>query len=112
MMRGKSPRLLLLVLAGASGLSTAGGTWLRAAPGAQAAPQAPPSQVPVPSGSEDILRVFVGKSIVVNSPDPFKRVSVTDDTVASALVVSPNQLLIHGLKPGSVTLLVWGEQEQ
>ena len=50
--------------------------------------------------------------MVVNSPVNFKRVSVTNDTVATAIVVSPTQVLIHGLKAGSVTLLLWNEQEQ
>ncbi len=70
-------------------------------------------QLPLPaSGSEDVLRVFEGKSLVVNSPDVLKRVSVTNDQIATAIVVSPNQVLIHGLKIGTVSLLLWNDQEQ
>lgn len=64
------------------------------------------------SGTQEVLRVFTGKSLVVNSPDVLKRVSVTNDQVATAIIISPNQVLIHGLVPGSVTLLLWNEQEQ
>ena len=103
MMKRRILLLLLLVLAASSGLSPA------AVPAAAPLSQA---QVPLPAGTDEVLRVFAGKSIVVNSPDPFKRVSVTDDGVASAIVISPNQVLIHGLKPGTVTLLLWNEAEQ
>ncbi len=73
----------------------------------------PTQQVPLPaSGGEDVLRVFEGKSLVVNSPDVLKRVSVTNDQIATAIVVSPNQVLIHGLKIGTVSLLLWNDQEQ
>jgi pilus assembly protein CpaC len=71
------------------------------------------TQVPLPStGGEETLRVFLGKSLVVMSADSLKRASVTDPMVASAVIVSPNQIMIHGLKAGAVTLLLWDQQEQ
>src|SRR5262245_47787037 len=115
-MKRRTPLLMLLVLAASSGLSPSRGGLLLATEGIQAGvPAVEPmtqAQVPLPAGTDEVLRVFAGKSIVVNSPDPFKRVSVTDDSVASAIVVSPNQVLIHGLRPGTVTLLLWNEAEQ
>jgi len=54
----------------------------------------------------------VGKSILINTADRLKRVSVTNPSVADAVVVSPNQLLIHGRAPGEVTLIVWDDQER
>jgi pilus assembly protein CpaC len=70
-------------------------------------------KVALPSrGSEDKLRVFVNRSMIVRSPAPLKRVSVTDPAVATAIVVAPTQIMIHGLKPSTVTLLLWDEQEQ
>lgn len=67
----------------------------------------PPTQAgPAP------LRVMVGKSILINTADRLKRVSVTNPGVADAVVVSPNQLLIHGRAPGEVTLIVWDDQER
>ncbi len=65
-------------------------------------------QAPAPT----TLRVPVGKSLVVESPDPLRRVSVTDPDIASAIVVSERQVLIHGLIPGAVTLLLWDEQDR
>jgi pilus assembly protein CpaC len=64
------------------------------------------------AGPQELLRVFEGKSFVLNSSEPFKRISVTNDQVATAMVVTPNQVLIHGLKAGTVSLLLWNEQEQ
>lgn len=64
------------------------------------------------SNAPQILRVSEGKSFVLNSKESLKRVSVTNDLIASAMVVTPTQVLIHGIKPGTVTLLLWNEQEQ
>jgi len=62
--------------------------------------------------SEGLLRVFVGKSLLVSSPEPLVRVSITDSTIASAVITTPNQVMIHGIVPGTVTLLLWDEQER
>jgi pilus assembly protein CpaC len=56
--------------------------------------------------------VSEGKSFVVNSAETIKRVSVTSDQIATAIVISPNQVLIHGLKAGTVSFLLWNDQEQ
>jgi len=37
---------------------------------------------------------------------------VTDPAIADALVVTPNQVLLHGRAPGEVSLLLWDEQER
>ncbi len=60
-------------------------------------------------GSE-LLRVYVGKSLVVDSQQNLSRVSVSNPEVASAVIVTPRQVLIHGLQPGSVSLVLWDEQ--
>jgi pilus assembly protein CpaC len=82
----------------------------------------PRTVVPAPAEGLDIsrqnldepvtLRIFAGKSTVLRSPEVLKRVSITDPAIATAIIVSPNQLLIHGLLPGSVTLILWDEQER
>src|ERR1700678_1413233 len=68
------------------------------------------NQSPVPGG--DPLRVMVGKSILINTHERLKRVSVTDPAVADALVVTPTQVLVNGLSPGEVSLLIWDELER
>ncbi len=69
----------------------------------------PTAAVSHPSGS---LRVFAGKSIVVDSDEPLRRVSITDPAIASATIIGPNQVLIHGHRSGNVTLILWDEQER
>lgn len=75
---------------------------------APAEQQAPPQVQAGPAP----LRVMVGKSILVNTADRLRRVSVTDPSVADALVVTPTQVLVHGRGPGEVSLLLWDEQER
>ncbi len=58
------------------------------------------------------LRVMVGKSLLINTTERLKRISVTDPSVADALVVSPTQILVNGLSPGEVSLLIWDELER
>jgi pilus assembly protein CpaC len=58
------------------------------------------------------LRVMVDKSLLINTTERLKRVSVTDPTVADAIVVTPTQVLVNGLAPGEVSLLIWDELER
>ena len=82
-----------------------------AAPPTSAA--SPPQETPQrPLQSEVPLRVMVGKSVLINTSDRLRRVSVTDPTVADALVVTPNQILVHGRAPGEVSLIIWDELER
>ncbi len=58
------------------------------------------------------LRVMVGKSLLINTTERLKRVSVTDDAVADAIVLTPTQILVHGRTAGEVSLLIWDELER
>jgi len=73
---------------------------------------APPTQAPAPSEGPAPLRVMVGKSLLINTTDRLKRVSVTDPEIADALVVTATQVLVHGRSPGEVSLLIWDEFER
>jgi len=55
---------------------------------------------------------MVGKSLLINTTDRLKRVSVTDPEIADALVVTATQVLVHGRSPGEVSLLIWDEFER
>jgi pilus assembly protein CpaC len=69
-----------------------------------------PAQAVTPGAAP--LRVMVGKSLLINTTERLKRVSVTDPTVADAIVVTPTQVLVNGLSPGEVSLLIWDELER
>lgn len=58
------------------------------------------------------LRVMVGKSLLINTTERLKRVSVTDPGIAFVQVITPTQILVHGKSPGEVSLLIWDELER
>jgi pilus assembly protein CpaC len=68
------------------------------------AQQQPPGSAP--------LRVMVGKSLLINTTERLKRISVTDPAIAFAQVITPTQILVHGKTPGEVSLLIWDELER
>src|SRR6266404_1820346 len=95
----------------------------------EATPPAPPTQQPalpqpvehpssasIPSPAEATgaapLRVMVGKSLLINTSEKLRRVSVTDPNVADVQVVTPTQILVHGRSAGEVSLLIWDELER
>jgi pilus assembly protein CpaC len=69
-------------------------------------PQSSPSQGSAP------LRVMVDKSLLINTTERLKRISVSDPNVIYATVVTPTQILVHGRSPGEVSLLIWDELER
>jgi pilus assembly protein CpaC len=77
-----------------------------------ATPQAtlPPTTAPAQGSAP--LRVMVGKSLLINTTEAIKRISVTDPTVASATPITPTQILVHGRASGEVSLLIWDELER
>jgi pilus assembly protein CpaC len=70
-----------------------------------------PPQSAQPQGAAP-LRVMVDKSLLINTTERLKRISVTDPTVAYATVITPTQILVHGRAPGEVSLLIWDELER
>jgi pilus assembly protein CpaC len=58
------------------------------------------------------LRVMVGKSLLINTTERLKIISVTDPAVASVQVVTPTQILVHGHTPGEVSLIMWDDLER
>jgi pilus assembly protein CpaC len=70
-----------------------------------------PVQNAQPEGAAP-LRVMVDKSLLINTTERLKRISVTDPSVAYATVITPTQILVHGRAPGEVSLLIWDENER
>ena len=79
---------------------------------AEPAPPIQAAQVSLPQQGPTELRVQLGKSLLIQSQEELQRVSVTDPTVASAVVISPTQVLVNGLKAGSGTLILWDNQDR
>jgi len=108
---------ILLGAAATSEPPAVGSTSSQDAP-AQTPDNAPAAPGPNAAASQNVtpgaapLRVMVGKSLLINTTERLKRVSVTDPSVADALVVTPTQVLVNGLSPGEVSLLIWDEAER
>ena len=53
------------------------------------------------------VKLLVGRSAIVDFGSTIARVSLTSPDIADALVTSPNQLLINGKMPGTISMFVW-----
>lgn len=62
------------------------------------------------NGTEEVT-IVVGQSRVVKAPWPTVRVAVTDPKIADVQILTPNQVLLQGIKVGSTDLILWGEGE-
>jgi pilus assembly protein CpaC len=77
----------------------------------QAAAVAPAAQASDASGFERVL-LTVGRSAVLSTPFDVTRMAITDPKIADAVVVKPRQILIDGRSPGTVSLIVWSEDDR
>jgi pilus assembly protein CpaC len=90
-------------------------SWPQDSPSKTAAPASSQTTLPAQSGQPQgsaPLRVMVDKSLLINTTERLKRISVTDPAVAYATVITPTQILVHGRSPGEVSLLIWDELER
>jgi len=72
------------------------------------APPAPPVEGAVGAELEATpVSLLVGRSTVIDTGAPIARVSLTSADIADALVTSPNQLLLNGKMPGTISMFVW-----
>lgn len=98
--------------AGQMPVSGAPGQKSASAESLQATLAAPPAEPAQAAEAPQSLHLLVGRSLVITSPTRIKRISLADNTVAEALVVSPLQVVLNGKSPGSVSLLIWDENDQ
>jgi len=76
------------------------------------APQAADPVVTLAQGAPTALRVRQGRSMVISTEALLRRVSITDPAVASASIITANQVLVHGRQTGTVTLIIWNQQDE
>jgi pilus assembly protein CpaC len=53
------------------------------------------------------LNLVTGKSVIIQSPEPVKRVSLVSPEIADAMVLTPSQIYIIGKAPGVTYLTLW-----
>jgi len=53
------------------------------------------------------MTLTVGRGELLQFTDDVSRVSVSDPTIADAVVVSPNDVVLNGKAPGNTTIMIW-----
>ncbi len=66
-----------------------------------------PSRITLETTSPQKLNLIVGKSVIIQSPEPVKRVSLVAPEIADAMVLTPHQIYIAGKAPGVTNLTLW-----
>jgi pilus assembly protein CpaC len=94
--------ILLVALAGGGSIVWAQAPALPASAAAAAAANRAAAE---PEASS--VRLMVGRSTVLDIGSPIARVSLTSAEIADAMVTSPDQLLINGKMPGTISMFVW-----
>ncbi len=61
------------------------------------------------SQAERTITVARGASALLTRPTTLERVSIADEAIATATVLSPREILINGVGVGTTSLLVWAE---
>jgi len=82
---------------------------------AQQPPAAPaPAQAAVTPARPQFDRVSVtaGRSTVVPTDFNVTRIAVTNPDIADAVVVQPREVLVDGKKPGTVSLILWSNDQR
>src|SRR5262252_1275031 len=68
------------------------------------AQQPEPLATPLPSTS---LTITAGRGELLQFADDTSRVSVSDPTIADAIVVSAHDVVVNGKVPGNTTIMIW-----
>ncbi len=66
-----------------------------------------PSRITLEATSPQKLSLIVGKSVIIQSPEPVKRVSLVAPEIADAMVLTPHQIYLTGKAPGVTNLTLW-----
>jgi pilus assembly protein CpaC len=71
-----------------------------------------PSGLTLETTSAQKLYLTVGKSVVIQSPGPIRRVSLVSPEIADAMVLTPQQIYLIGKTPGMTGVTVWGKNNK
>ena len=70
-----------------------------------------PPRIALKTTSSQKLSLTVGKSTILQSPEPIKRVSLASPEIADAMVLTPYQIYLMGKAPGLTNLSLWGTDD-
>jgi pilus assembly protein CpaC len=70
-----------------------------------------PPRIALKTTPSQKLSLTVGKSTILQSPEPIKRVSLASPETADAMVLTPYQIYLMGKAPGLTNLSFWGTDD-
>lgn len=71
-----------------------------------------PPRIKVETTSPQKVILTVGKSVILGSSEPVKRVSLAAPEIADAMVLTPRQIYVTGKVPGVTNLTLWGSDNK
>jgi len=71
-----------------------------------------PPRITLETTSPQRISLTVGKSVIIQSPGPVKRVSLVSPEIADAMVLTTRQIYLTGKVPGITSVTLWGLNEQ
>src|SRR5215510_1651304 len=69
-------------------------------------------QTPAPAPAFPKIPLTTGRSTILTLDFDIVRMAVTNPAVADATVVQPREILIDGKAPGTISLIIWGPDNQ
>ncbi len=66
-----------------------------------------PARIKLETATPQTVSMTVGRSVIISTSEPVKRVSLVAPEIADALVVTPRQIYLAGKAPGATTLTLW-----
>jgi pilus assembly protein CpaC len=81
-----------------------------AASGQQAQTQSPPAPQPAPATIQDSandLYVAVGKTVLVDTAKPIKRIAIGSADIAETHAISRTEIMVSGKAVGETSLIIW-----
>src|SRR5581483_6711002 len=57
------------------------------------------------------LVITVGKSLIIDSPLPIKRIATANGTLVETTAISPKEILINAKSPGETSLIIWQQDD-
>ena len=106
-MRNKWVWSALIFVVAIAGDGFTGGIVRAQAPALSASAAVAAAAAPVDPPDTGAVHLLVGRSAILEVGSPIARVSLTSADIADALVTTPNQLLINGKLPGTISMFVW-----
>jgi pilus assembly protein CpaC len=112
----KSRRARAILVLAAAGLvflaAVRGSTAQEAAPATQPATKMTKDLVTEGTDQQGMLHLTVGKSQVIATRTPYKRVSVGEPTIADVNPIGPGTILVTAKKAGSTQLIIWDDTDR